>query len=67
MGAWRNLGMAVVIGWAAALLGGLPNARAEAATYYVSQSGDDEWDGLTGEREGAHGPWWSLEKASSVT
>ena len=67
MGRWRNLGTAVVIGWAAALLGGLPSTRAAAATYYVSQSGDDAWDGLAGEREGAHGPWRSLEKASSVT
>ena len=42
--------------------------EASATTYYVSQSaGDDSHDGCAALTEGAHGPWKTLAKASSVT
>jgi len=43
----------------------LPKVQAAGTTYYVSQSsGNDAWDGLASSREGSHGPWKTLAKAS---
>lgn len=59
-------GAAVAAVCALALMCGAPG-RAAAATYYVSSShGDDRHDGLAGRWDGAHGPWRSLARASSI-
>ena len=47
------------------LLGDVSVTQALGKTYYISQSsGNDDWDGQAPSRDGAHGPWKTLAKAS---
>ncbi len=64
----KSMYFLVLVIYAYCLTSGVPAAQALGATYYVSQScGNDDWDGLAPSRDGTHGPWKTLAKASERT
>lgn len=64
-----KIGLLTILALIAAAGLGFPQAaHATGTTYYVSQSsGDDAHDGLAAAWDGAHGPWKTLARASTVT